>query len=84
MKRYVVHLPDVDVHFHGQEFFDEIHELSNGTDEEGRPLFVSNDFTEAMEIVQRARAVCRKHGADTEFHIEIVPRESKGVHNTTR
>ncbi len=68
-------MPDVDVHFHGQEFFNQIQALSNATDCEGNPLFVSDDFSIAKETVQKARRICREHGAETEFRIEIELRE---------
>jgi hypothetical protein len=77
MTDYVVHLPDVDIHLHGEDLFNAIMGLSNAVDDEGHPLFVTNDLYEATKVVRLAYAVCQDHSADTEFNIRITPLEAQ-------
>jgi len=77
MTKYVVSLPRVDEHEQGEEFVGAILELSNHVDDDGRPVFVTEDLNEAFRVVRKTCETCRRHCGTTEFDIGIMPREKE-------
>lgn len=79
MTQYTVKLTYVDGHFHGEEFVKEILKLSNSTNDDGRPIFVTYDLFEAIRVIHEAYEICRRYSAGTELNIKIVPNEVKDL-----
>jgi Ethanolamine utilization protein EutJ (predicted chaperonin) len=77
MAKYAVNLPRVDEHEQGEEFVSEILKLSNHVDDDGRPVFVTEDLNEAFRVVRETCEICRRHYGTTEFDIGIVLSEKE-------
>lgn len=71
MTKYTVGLPYVDEHEQGEEFVNEILKLSNGTNEDGRPVFSTRSFAEAMAVVNKACEICQRYFQTINFEIGI-------------
>jgi hypothetical protein len=71
MTKYTVSLPYVDEHEQGEEFVNEILKLSKGTNEDGRPVFFTQNLTEAISVIHEACEICRRHFRTIEFEIGI-------------
>ena len=59
MKEYVVSLPYVDEHEQGEGFVEEILEISNGVDDDARPVFVTEDQSEAIGRIENLETPMR-------------------------
>ena len=79
MTKYVVSLPRVDEHEQGEDFAEEILSLSNHTDDDGRPIFMTNNLSKALGAVRKACEICRRHSAITEFNIGIMPSDKESA-----
>ena len=72
MKEYTVKLPYVDEHEQDEEFVKEILEISNGVDDDARPVFVTKNPNEALSVVRKARVICRRYSCEDESSVFVV------------
>ena len=68
---YVVRLPYVDDHEQDEGFVEEILEISNGVDDDARPIFVTKDQSEASEVARKAREICRRYSREDESRVFV-------------
>jgi hypothetical protein len=71
MTKYVVRLPYVDEHEQDEDFVNEILKLSTSADEDGRPVFVTQNLTEVMAVVNNTCEICQRYFQTIEFEIGI-------------
>lgn len=71
MTRYNVNLPYVNEHEQGEDFVNDILKLSNGTNEDGRPVFVTHGLNEALDVLRKACEICRRYFRTVEFNFGI-------------
>ena len=71
MTKFTVGLPAVDEHEEGEEFVAEILKLTNGTNEDGRPVFVAHELNEALAVLRKASEICRRYFRIINFNIGI-------------
>lgn len=73
--KYTVNLPYVDEHEQGEDFVKEIVALSNHTNDDGRPVFVTNDLRKARNIAKQAYSICLRYNIVNEINIRITQSE---------
>jgi hypothetical protein len=71
MTKYIVSLPYVDEHEQDEDFVNEILKLSNHTNEDGRPVFSTPIFAEAMAVVNKTCEICQRCFQTIELEIGI-------------
>jgi hypothetical protein len=71
MKEYIVRLPYVDEHEQDEGFVEEILEISNGVDDDARPVFVTEDQSEAIEVARKAREICHRYSCEDESRVFV-------------
>ena len=79
MTKYIVNLPYIDEHEQGEEFVSAILKLSNHVNDDGRPVFVTEDLNEAFRVVLKTCEICRQHFGTREFDIGIRPSEKESA-----
>ena len=61
----------MDEHEQGEGFVNEILEVSNGVDDDGRPLFVTRKQNEALAVARKACEICRRYSCEDESRVFV-------------